>query len=90
MPYYPKEGIEEVLGFSSRAIQSTISEGQTQLIFVKDKKVICSIYGYSNHLGFYVNAGNFDGEFLVVKKGDAVSFFIENSEDGRALTLIKP
>lgn len=54
-PYTSKEQIEDVIGFKSNSIQETVSEGMVQLLFVKDKKVVCSVCGYSSTLGYRIN-----------------------------------
>jgi len=54
-PYTTKDEIENTLGFKSNAVKETINEGMVQLIFTKDKKIISSICGYGNNLGYIVN-----------------------------------
>lgn len=54
-PYTSKEEIEEMIGFKSRSIEETISEGMVQLLFVKDNSVTASICGYSDNLGYRVD-----------------------------------
>lgn len=52
-PYASKERIEEIVGFKSSAIkENNISEGMVHLLFVKGKKVVASILGYSTNLGY--------------------------------------
>ena len=53
-PYTSKQSIEERIGCSSNAITETVNEGMTQLIFVKDKKVVASICEYSDKLGYSI------------------------------------
>ena len=54
-PYTSKEQIEDIIGFKSNSIQETVSEGMVQLLFVKDKKVVSSVCGYSNTLGYRID-----------------------------------
>ncbi|MBU3145664.1 hypothetical protein [Clostridium sp. CF012] len=54
-PYTSKEQIEEIIGFKSNSIQETVSEGMVQLLFVKDKRVVSSVCGYSNTLGYRID-----------------------------------
>lgn len=55
-PYMGKEEIEEVVGFKSADIkENNISEGMVHLLFTKDKKVVASILGYSEHLGYRID-----------------------------------
>ena len=52
-PYASKENIEEIVGFKSSAIkENNINEGMVHLLFVKEKKVVASILGYSTNLGY--------------------------------------
>jgi hypothetical protein len=54
-PYTSKEQVEDIIGFKSNSIQETVSEGMVQLLFVKDKKVVSSVCGYSNTLGYRID-----------------------------------
>ena len=55
-PYSSKESIEEVIGFKSADIkENNINEGLVHLLFVKDKKVVASILGYSTDLGYRID-----------------------------------
>ncbi|WHH59720.1 hypothetical protein [Petroclostridium sp. X23] len=52
-PYASKESIEEIVGFKSAYIkENNINEGMVHLLFVKDKKVVASVLGYSANLGY--------------------------------------
>lgn len=54
-PYTSKEDIEAIVGIKSNAIQQTVNEGMVQLIFVKDQKIISSVCGYSDSLGYSIS-----------------------------------
>lgn len=55
-PYASKESIEEIVGFKSADIkENNINEGMVHLLFVKDKKVVGSVLGYSENLGYNIN-----------------------------------
>lgn len=54
-PYTTTEQIEETIGFSSRSIQETVNEGMVQMLFVKDKRVVASVCGYPDSLGYAVS-----------------------------------
>ncbi|RBP61066.1 hypothetical protein DES36_11565 [Alkalibaculum bacchi] len=62
-PYASKEQIEDIIGFKSNYIQETVSEGMVQLLFIKDHKVVCSVCGYSNALGYRID---FEGRIMYV------------------------
>lgn len=51
--YQSQEEIEEIVGFKSNDIkENNISEGMVHLLFVRDNKVVESILGYSDELGY--------------------------------------
>lgn len=55
-PYASKESIEKIVGFKSADIKENyINEGMVHLLFVKDKKVVTSILGYSENLGYRID-----------------------------------
>ena len=53
-PYASKEQIEDIIGFKSNSIRQTVSEGMVQLLFVRNRKVVGSICGYSSNLGYSI------------------------------------
>jgi len=88
-PNTPKENIEKIIGVSSRDIKETYNESQTQLIFVKDNKVVCSIWGYGNNLGYWIYFRGYDGDYLVITPNDDISFAVDYSGDEPVLTYIR-
>nr|WP_106784796.1 hypothetical protein [Lysinibacillus timonensis] len=56
-PYTPKDTIYETVGYKWDNISETVSEGMNQLVFLKDGKVVCYLYGYpqNNGYGIYFN-----------------------------------
>lgn len=78
-PYTSKEQIEAEIGFRSNRIRETVSEGMTQLVFVKGKRVAMMVCGYPDRLGYDVD---FDGKityeenavFTVTKDGEVTCF----------------
>jgi len=88
-PNTPKENIEKVIGVSSRDIKVTYNESQAQLIFVKDNKVVCSIWGYGNNLGYWLFFRGYDGDYLAVKPNDVVLFSVDRSREELTLTYKK-
>ncbi|MCL2816364.1 MAG: hypothetical protein FWD23_17355, partial [Oscillospiraceae bacterium] len=67
-------------------IKETYNESQTQLIFVKDNKVVCSIWGYGNNLGYWIFFRGYDGDYLAIKPNDDVSFSVDRSGEEIMLT----
>ncbi|WP_125139988.1 hypothetical protein [Clostridium transplantifaecale] len=55
-PYADKAEIEKTIGFHSTSVKANnINEGMVHLLFVKDKKVMASVLGYSDHLGYRID-----------------------------------
>lgn len=54
IPYYPKEEIYKIIGFKSNIIKETVDETMMQIIFVKNKEIVCYLYGYPNN-NFAIN-----------------------------------
>jgi hypothetical protein len=86
--FTPKKDIEKVIGFSSKDIKETYNEGHTQLIFVKDNKVVCSIWGYSNNLGYFVSFRRYDGEYLAIQNDEIALFTVDYSGEELLLTYV--
>jgi len=59
-PYTPKETIYKTVGYKWDSISETLSESMNQLVFMKDGKVVCYLYGYpeNNGYGIYFRDGN--------------------------------
>ncbi len=53
-PYITKNEIEKIIGFKSNSIQETVNDGMIQLVFIKGSKVVSSICGYSEDLGYNI------------------------------------
>jgi len=81
-PYTEKERIEEKIGFKSRSIKESISEGQVQYIFVKNKRVVSSICAYPDSVGYNIL---FDRCFSY---NDNKSFYAENKNDILYLIIV--
>ncbi|GAE27796.1 hypothetical protein JCM9140_3955 [Halalkalibacter wakoensis JCM 9140] len=78
-PYTPKEKIYEIVGYEWAKISETVSEGMNQIVFIKDEKVVCYLYGYpeSNGYGLYFS-------------GESISEFAEKLEpDDRLIFQVK-
>lgn len=65
-PYVNKDSQEEIIGFSSRKLQESVSEGMMNLVFVNGKEVVASICGYEEQLGYLIE---FDNDDSMGKKG---------------------
>ena len=89
-PYTSKENIEAIIGIKSNAIQQTVNEGMVQLIFVKDQKIISSVCGYSDSLGYSIsfledNIENYRSIYFTEK----AEFSVTRNNDIVELTYIK-
>ncbi|MBO1911315.1 hypothetical protein [Sporosarcina sp. 6E9] len=51
-PYTSKDIIYETVGYKWGTISETVSEGMNQLVFMKDGKVVCYLYGYPANNGY--------------------------------------
>ena len=51
-PYTSKDAIYETVGYKWGRISQTVSGGMNQLVFMKDGKVVCYLYGYPANNGY--------------------------------------
>lgn len=60
-PYQSKDKMEEQIGFKSRILQETVSEGMMNILFVKNNSPVAYLYGYGSNNGYYVElpTGNY-------------------------------
>jgi len=89
-PNTPKENIKKIIGVSSRDIKETYNESQTQLIFVKDGKIVCNIWGYGSNLGYWISFYYYDniGNYLAITPDDTVLFSVDHSGEEIVLRYI--
>lgn len=59
-PYTSKEEMEAVIHTECSDIQETINEGMTQLIFLSGGRVVASVCGYGENLGYSVDLGQWE------------------------------
>lgn len=70
-PYLSIEKIYEIIGYKWDNISETVSEGMNQIVFMKDGKVVCYLYGYpeSNKFGiFFEGTNSVDNVKLYIQK----------------------
>lgn len=79
-PYTSRAEMEQAIGFQSRAIKESVSEGMVQLLFVKDRSVAASVCGYPDSLGYRVD---FTGS---VARDDKTVFSVSREEGITVLT----
>lgn len=74
-PYQSKAKMEETIGFKTRVLQETVSEGMMNLLFVKDEEPIAYLYGYPSNNHFNIDL--LPGTYL---KSKLISFTYEVEE----------
>ncbi len=82
-PYVSREEKEAILGLHSRAVDETASEGMVDLIFLHDGKIVCSICGFPQNLGYTLSFTDTasDGPYAMISYGDEISFTVTQTED---------
>lgn len=78
-PYLSKAEMAEIIGFNSSSLKETVSEGMTQLVFVKGKSVVASVCGYphASRLGYSVWLDNWDGPAAKVAFAEEAVFSVD-------------
>ena len=79
-PYLSKAEMAKIIGFSSGSLRETVSEGMTQLVFVKDRSVVASVCGYPDSLGYWVWLDNWEGPAAKVAFADDAVFAVEKAD----------
>lgn len=84
-PYTSKDVIYETVGYKWGNISETVSEGMNQIVFLKDGKVVCYLYGYpeNNGYGIYFTNENETGvtSASVLNVEENVTFQVVRSDD---------
>jgi len=84
-PYTTKDTIYETVGYKWDHISETVNEGMNQIVFLKDKKVVCYLYGYpeNNGYGIFFNTQNKIDETYssVLSSEDDLKFEVQRSDD---------
>lgn len=82
-PYVPKESIYETIGYKWDHISETVSEGMNQIVFMKDGKVVCYVYGYpeNNKFGIYFHGTDHTGNASILHVEDHALFDVEKNGD---------
>lgn len=84
-PYTSKDTIYETVGYKWNDIRETVSEGMNQVVFLKDGKVVCYLYGYpkNNGYGIYFTSENNTGvtSAYVLSVEDDLTFQVIRSDD---------
>lgn len=73
-PYTPEQTVYDVVGYKWDNISSTVNEGMNQVVYLKDGKVVCYIYGYPDKYGVYFDFGQYEGSFYKLTDKDKLTF----------------
>lgn len=89
-PYTPKEEIYEIIGYEWDNIKETVSESMNQLVFIKDDKVVCYLYGYPENMKLGFNFGMYKGNYIKLTSEQKQSFELQpQKNDFKFLRYIK-
>ena len=90
-PYTTKEVIYDTVGYKWDNIKETVSEGMNQIVFIKEGKVACYIYGYptTNGYGISFHGENYKNGANILKLENKLNFQITRSNDTIYLNQIK-
>lgn len=81
-PYTTKKEIYEVVGYKWDNIRETVDETMNQIVFMKDGKVICYLYGYPKNIKLGFDFGTYKGSYLKLTPTQKLSFNTTFSDDG--------
>lgn len=69
-PYTSNETVYQVVGYQWDKINSTVSEGMNQIVFLKDGKVVCYIDGYPDKYKVFFEFGQYNGNYFKLTSSD--------------------
>lgn len=76
-PYTDKEKICQVMGFETAESLETVNESMVQMIFTKEKEVVCVLLGYPEKLGYFFDYGVEDYKYLIFSASNEPKFRVE-------------
>nr|WP_312214688.1 metallophosphoesterase [Clostridioides sp.] len=81
-PETPREIIYKKVGYEWRSITETEGTDMTQMVFIKDNKPVCYLYGNINDIGIDVNINKseYKDNVATIVSGDNDKFSIEKEE----------
>lgn len=80
-PYQPLNKMEKQIGFRYSKLREGLSEGITNILFVKDNKAVAYLFGYSANIGFDINLPS--GEYTKAQI-DNMTYEVEKREVGNS------
>ncbi|WP_066718764.1 hypothetical protein [Clostridium sp. Marseille-P299] len=81
-PYTPKEVIYEVIGYKWDNISESVNENMNQIVFVKDGKVVCYLYGYPEYIKLGFDFGDYEGSYIKLTPNQNLCFTTTLSDNG--------
>lgn len=89
-PYTSKDTIYQTIGYKWDTISSTVNGGMNQLVFMKDKKVVCYLYGYPANNGYGIfftsESDDISTPASVLHVGDDIDFRVVKGDNVVLLT----
>jgi hypothetical protein len=81
-PYTSKEDIYKTVGYKWDRISETVNEGMDQIVFMKDGKVVCYIYGYPENKGYSlsIQSDQYKDAAIILRAEDDLTFKVERSD----------
>ncbi|MGG3564001.1 hypothetical protein ABES03_20645 [Neobacillus rhizosphaerae] len=81
-PYTRKESIYKTVGYKWDRISETVNEGMDQIVFMKDGKVVCYIYGYPENKGYglSIRSDQYKDAASMLRAEDDLTFHVERSD----------
>lgn len=81
-PYTPKEDVYKVVGYQWDKIDTTVSEGMNQIVFLKEGKVVCYIDGYPDKYKVFFEFGQYTGNYIKLTSSDKLIFYMMVTDGG--------
>lgn len=90
-PYTSKEEIYKTVGYKWAGVKTTVSEGMGQIIFMKDSKVVCYLYGYpaNNGYGFWFESEEHTESASIIRSDGYLEFKVIRKDGVVYLEQIK-
>ena len=79
-PYTSNEVVYQVVGYQWDKIDSTVSEGMNQIVFLKEGKVVCYIDGYPDKYKVFFEFGRYNGNYFRLTSSDELTFHMMVTE----------
>ena len=87
-PYINKQEIENILGFKDKIIYTSVDENMTNLIFVKDNKIVANICDYPENIGYNINFYKGKDLYNIIEYKQNVKFKANKKDNINYLEII--